>query len=318
MKVGGATESSPLVFGGSIVDLSRVLAAVDFSSPARSAFEYALALATRHGAELVVVQAVPPEQPFNHEGRERSALKTSLRRMAEEANLEFTYRVQHGDPAEIILLHAQSIRPDVIVIGSHQRRGLERWRVGSVSEHVVAQASVPVLVVPARLRLAATGAFRHVAVAVDPTAAPDAAVQHALQVATDATERITLLHAVPGFESGVPPHFYGYGVAEYQRQLARDARHAMQLAAPVKRESRPAIYTRVLRGETATDFSRVLESIGADLLVVGVPRRGILARALFGTTAARLLKAIDIPMLAVPSIAKRIRRQEDASLPRAA
>lgn len=300
------------------MDLSRVLAAVDFSSPARSAFDYALALATRHGAELVVVQAVPPEQPFNHEGRERFALKTSLRRMAEEAQVEFTYRVQHGDPAEIILLHAQSIRPDVIVIGSHQRRGLDRWRVGSVSEHVVAKASVPVLVVPARLRLAATGAFRHVAVAVDPTAAPDAAVQHALDVASDMTERITLLHAVPGFESGVPPRFKGYGVAEYQRQLARDARHAMQLAVPVKRESRPAIHTRVLRGESTTEFSRVLESIGADLLVVGVPRRGILARALFGTTAARLLKAIDVPVLAVPGIGKRVGRIEDVALQRAA
>jgi nucleotide-binding universal stress UspA family protein len=77
------------------VDLSRVLAAVDFSSPARSAFDYALALAKRHGAELVVVQAVPPEQPFNREGRERFALKTSLGRSAEEAQVEFTYRVQH-------------------------------------------------------------------------------------------------------------------------------------------------------------------------------------------------------------------------------
>ena len=300
------------------MDLSRVLAAVDFSSPARSAFDYALALAKRHGAELVVVQAVPPEQPFNREGRERFALKTSLGRRAEEAQVEFTYRVQHGDPAEIILLHAQSIRPDVIVIGSHQRRGLDRWRVGSVSERVVAQASVPVLAVPARLRLAATGDFRHVAVAVDPTAASDAAVEHALQVASAATERITLLHAVPGFESGVPPHFYGYGVAEYQSQLVRDARRAMQLAVPVKRESRPAIYTRVVRGETATEFSRVLESIGADLLVVGVPRRGIVARALFGTTAARLLRAIDVPVLAIPGIGKRIGREENVSLPRAA
>ena len=41
--------------------VSRVLAAVDFSKPARGAFEYALALSKHHRAELVVVHAVPPQ-----------------------------------------------------------------------------------------------------------------------------------------------------------------------------------------------------------------------------------------------------------------
>ena len=61
------------------MNLSRVLAAVDFSTPARSAFDYALALAKRHGAKLAVVQAVPPDQPFNWAGRGRLTLKTDLR-----------------------------------------------------------------------------------------------------------------------------------------------------------------------------------------------------------------------------------------------
>ena len=68
-RVGGANESSPLSLGGSIVNLSRVLAAVDFSAPARRAFDYALDLAKRHGAKLAVVHAVPPDQPFNWAGK---------------------------------------------------------------------------------------------------------------------------------------------------------------------------------------------------------------------------------------------------------
>ena len=73
--------------------------------------------------------------------------------MASKAKVEFSYRVQHGDPAEIVLLHASSVRPDVIVVGCHQRRGLERLRAGSVRASVVAKTSIPVLVVPARPRL---------------------------------------------------------------------------------------------------------------------------------------------------------------------
>ena len=57
---------------------SRVLAAVDFSKPARRAFEYALALSQRHGAELVVVQAVPLNQALSWHARERFALTAKL------------------------------------------------------------------------------------------------------------------------------------------------------------------------------------------------------------------------------------------------
>ena len=39
--------------------LARVLAAVDFSRPSRNAFDFALALARSHRAELVAVHAVP-------------------------------------------------------------------------------------------------------------------------------------------------------------------------------------------------------------------------------------------------------------------
>lgn len=297
--------------------LSRILAAIDFSSQARSAFDQALALAKRHGAELVAVQAVPKDHSFNREGRERLALKASLTTLADEARVPFSYRVQHGDPAEIILLHAQAVHPDVIVVGSHQRRGLDRLRAGSVAERVIAKATVPVLLVPARLRTATGGAFRHVAVAVDLRAGSDGAVERALALASDTADRITLLHVVPGFSSGVPPHLYRYGVAEYQSQLVRDARQRLQLAVPAQRQSRAAIHTRVLRGDTAAEISRVVSSIGADLLIVGAPRRGAVARALFGTTAARLLKVIDVPLLAIPGVGQTSGREANVSLPAA-
>jgi nucleotide-binding universal stress UspA family protein len=296
------------------VNLSRVLAAVDFSAPARNAFDHALAIAKRHGAELAVVQAVPADQPFNWAGGERLTVKTDLRRLADAAGVPFTYRVQHGDAAEIILLHAQSVRPDVIVVGSHQRRGLERWRAGSVAEGVLAKATVPVLLVPAGLRTATGRAFRDVAVAVDLKGGVDGALERAFSLASDAADRITLLHVVPGFPAGVPPHLYRYGVAEYQSQLVRDAVVRLQLAVPAQRPSRAAIHTRVLRGDTAAEISRAVSSIGADLLIVGVPTRGLLARTLFGTTAARLLKVIDVPMLAIPAVLETGRRKERVSL----
>ena len=281
---------------------SRVLAAVDFSKPARGAFEYALALSKQHGAELVVVQAVPRNEAFSWHARERRALTAKLQRRADQADVAFKGKVQQGDPAAIILSHARTLRADVIVAGTHQRRGIDRFTDGSVAERIAAKATVPVLLIPWRRHVNTIRPFSHVAVAIDFSTVSNRAVKQALALANDSGDRVTLLHVVPGFSSGVPPHLYRYGIAEYQDQLMRDARRRLQLAVPLKRQTPAAIHARVLLGDTATKISRVVDSIDADLLVVGVPKRGVVSRALFGTTAARLLRVSRVPMLAVPDV----------------
>lgn len=295
----------------------RVLAAVDFSAPAGPAFDEALAIAARRRGELVAIQAVPADQSFDALGSERLALKTGLEAKAADAGVPFGYRAQHGDPADIILLHAASVRPDVIVIGSHQRRGWARWRAGSVSARVVAGADVPVLQVPVG-GSAAEGRFRHVAVAVDLRERADVAAERALALTGDSADRITFLHVVPGSPSGVSPAMYRYGVADYQRHLLLDAHRRMQLVVPRRRPSRAAVHSRILRGDTVTEIGRSVASLRVDLLIVGAPRRGALARALFGSTPRRLSTIVGVPVLSIPDAARGHDRPRDAALPRAA
>ena len=101
--------------------LTRILTAVDFSEPARAAFEHALVLSRTNNAELTVVHAVPKDRPFRWHSRERSAMIAALRQAAEAAGVRFKVSVQHGDPASVILLHARARPPDLIVLGTHQR-----------------------------------------------------------------------------------------------------------------------------------------------------------------------------------------------------
>ena len=280
--------------------LSRVLVGVDFSKPARRAFEYALALSRRHRAELIVVQAVPTDQPFAQHGRARLALAEKLRHAAAAARVGFTHRVQTGDPAEIILLHSRSVRPDVIVVGTHQRSGIRRLRERSVAGRVAATATVPVLVVPPHRRHSGPDdPFRHVAVAIDFGPASNRAIEHALALASDAADRVTLLHVTPGFSADVPPHLYGYGLEEDQDPRIRDARQRLQRAVPATPHA-GLVDVQVLRGDVTTEIARAVDRIGAELLVAGVPRRGVISRALFGSTVARLLRVVGVPVLAVP------------------
>ena len=62
-----------------MIQLSRILCAIDFSTPARTAFVRALALNREHNAELTVVQAVPVAASFNFGGRVRMTPIATLR-----------------------------------------------------------------------------------------------------------------------------------------------------------------------------------------------------------------------------------------------
>ena len=290
---------------------SRILAGVDSSPASRGALDCALAMSARYGAELVVVHAVPPGRPFSWRAGARAALMERLRQEAAQVNVALTERVQSGEPAETILLRAQTLRPDLIVVGTTQRSGIERIRAGSVAERVAAKATVPVLLVPRRRRTSAPHPFRHIAVAVDFSASSGRAIEQARALAIGPGDRITLIHVVPGFSSAVRPYLDGYAVVPYQDERIREARLRLRNAASVERASRIPIDTRVVPGDTTTEINRVVDTIGADLLVVGVPKRSAVSRAVFGTTAARLHRSVRVPLLAVPETKRVVNAEGD-------
>jgi nucleotide-binding universal stress UspA family protein len=288
-----------------VTKIHRVLAAVDFSESARAAFDRALAISRLHGAELIVVHAVPTDRPFGWHARERIALIESLRHAAGAAGVRFTASVQHGDPAGVILLHAGSRKPDLIVLGSNKRSGFERFRFGSVAETVAREAAPPVLVVPAEAGAVAASEppFRNILVAIDFSDGSGDAIARALAMA-NGESRVTVMHAL----NGVPfelAHRYAYHLMEpeYQRSLARAARRRLAALIPSGTAAAGRVHTRVVTGDTAAAISRVAADIGADLILVGVTARGAIGRLVMGSTAARVMRTAGRPVLAIPQLA---------------
>ena len=285
--------------------LHRVLAAVDFSEPARAAFDHALALSRLHDAELLVVHAVPTDRAFRWDGRERIALIGSLRHAAQAAGVRFRVSVQHGDAAGVILLHAKSRQVDLIVLGSSTRSGLDRFRFGSVAETVAREATQPVLVVPAGTGKTgdSTTPFKNILVAVDFGEGSSAAVERALSMA-NGESRVTVVHVI----RGVPfdrSYRYPYHLMEpeYQRNLARVAWRRMGSIVPVGAAKGRKVHTRVVTGEPTAEIARVAAEVGAELILVGVTARGPIGRLIMGSTAARVIRSAGRPVLAIPQLA---------------
>jgi nucleotide-binding universal stress UspA family protein len=128
--------------------LGRILCAIDLEKASERAFDRALALAIIGEAKLFLLHATPANVPFSSRARERLEYLRQFRERAEAAGVKVRIEEQHGDPAGLIVLHAQARKVDIVVLGSNRRRGWQRLREGSVSERVLRRAAWPVLIVP--------------------------------------------------------------------------------------------------------------------------------------------------------------------------
>ena len=126
----------------------RVLCAIDLENASERAFDRALSLALLGGARLFILHAVPAKVPFSSRAAERLQYLNELRERAEAAGVKVRVEEQHGDPARVIVLHANARKVDIVVLGSNKRRGWQRLREGSVAARVVRRAAWPVLIVP--------------------------------------------------------------------------------------------------------------------------------------------------------------------------
>lgn len=128
--------------------IRMILCAIDLTKASRNAFDRALSVARASKARLYILHVVPADRRFSWRGRERLDLLTGLRQRAEREGVVVRVVEQQGDPAELIVLHANSRKADLVVLGSNRRRGWQRFRQGSVGERVLRRAEWSVLIVP--------------------------------------------------------------------------------------------------------------------------------------------------------------------------
>jgi nucleotide-binding universal stress UspA family protein len=128
--------------------LGRILCAIDLEKASERAFDRALSLATIGNARLFILHVTPAKVPFSRRAGERLEYLTELRERAEAAGVKVRVDEQHGDPADLIALHATAKDADIVILGSNRRRGWQRLREGSVAERVLRRAAWPVLIVP--------------------------------------------------------------------------------------------------------------------------------------------------------------------------
>ncbi len=137
----------------------HILVATDFSETSRGAIDVACELASDSGAALTLVHTcevpvytevpVPPDVMVPIVDGARARLEDLVRSL-QPACPRAKAITRVGVPWEQILAAAEEVGADLIVLGTHGRRGLAHALIGSVAERVVRLAPVPVLTVRSR------------------------------------------------------------------------------------------------------------------------------------------------------------------------
>ncbi len=138
--------------------INTILCPVDFSDASRKAVQYAKEFAAGMGASVHLLNVVEPRPmavdiTLNYvpleEDLEKAAiedLKLILQELT-QAGLKAECSIEFGNPSDVILEKADELDVNLVIMGSHGKKGLSRFIMGSVAETVVRKANCPVLIV---------------------------------------------------------------------------------------------------------------------------------------------------------------------------
>jgi len=142
-------------------DFKTILYTTDFSESSDFAFEYALAMARKYGARLLVLHVINepvdlrgfyvPHISFEkleeeiEEGAQKMMEKFCRTKIRDFDNYESF--IVPGIPYDEIIKKAQEAEADLIILGTHGRTGLDHVLFGSTAEKVVRKSPVPVMTI---------------------------------------------------------------------------------------------------------------------------------------------------------------------------
>lgn len=142
--------------------IHRILVPTDFGECSTPALRFAVDLAEKFGAELVLLHVVqdlalampdavmPAPIPGPDLGQLIDAGKGGLANLIERENLaRFSPRteVRVGSPVAEIVAAAGDLKADLLCVGTHGRTGLAHLLLGSQAERIIREAPCPVLTV---------------------------------------------------------------------------------------------------------------------------------------------------------------------------
>jgi nucleotide-binding universal stress UspA family protein len=297
-----------------VIEFKQIICPVDFSESSVRALAYAAALTRWYDAHLTVLHVVPTFESMQVRGdlgdpvrvvtpmpREQVLAEMSRSLSLAAVSPRATPIAEAGDPQATIIDQAVSKKADLIVMGTHGRRGFKRLLLGSVTEAVLREAPCPVLTVPPHASAGVPDAvtFKRLLCPIDFSPSALLALGFALDLARQADGRVTLLHVIEWLAEEEPRASTHFNVPEYRRYMVEDAQERLRNLVAEESRTWVEIDDVVVFGRAHREILRAAEAKPADLIVMGAQGRGGIGLALFGSSTQQIVRGSMCPVLTV-------------------
>ena len=277
------------------MDIKNVLVPVDFSPASRLAVNYAVSLARKFRAKLILMHVVESSvlaHPFRAEsariekehGEQALRMLSALLAPEDQDDLDLRIVIKSGDIKDEISSAIREQHADIAVMGTHGRGLFGRWLIGSVTETILRKVSVPILTV---CRATRSLTFNRILFATDLSESSKQGFGFALEMARMMRSDVVLVHALD--KMGLT-----YGGSEMvgyvsQQNIGEAKANLAEFVAEGSRQN-VKIETVVVEGVAGEEILKAADENTADLILITVQNKGLVERALLGTTAERVIR----------------------------
>lgn len=304
------SASHPATFPTTAPPIRSLLVATDFSPGADRALAWAVHLAARYEAEVHVLHVShheaavrsPSRLDAGEEASPESVAETPMRRVLQryrEAGVPLHTHIEQGTAvAPRIARAAHAQHADLVVVGTHGRRGVRRLMLGSVAEEVVRTADRPVLVVPPEAH-APEPELGRVLMPIDFSGFSLGALPWARGLSEAFEARLELYHVIESYSLAEV-----YGLEAILVSGAHPSMKALahEMAERIQQELTAAHIDAAVHldeGHAAASITQFARTYGADMIVMASHGRTGFQRFLLGSVTTRVLRTAPCPMLIV-------------------
>jgi len=305
-----------------MIQIKKILFPTDFSRCAEQAFVHALHLARQYNAELHILHAVVwgyseihhPVLYFpNTDVIEKEMVKLGISRMKDtvEAHdvegIKINQVQQRGlSVAPVILDYANEKDIDLIVMGTHGRRGLGHMVLGSVAEEIVRLAPCPVLTIREYEDPRPVEALNRILVPVDFSGPAKEALCHAKEIASFYDAQLQLLHVVE--QPLLPAYYMTDSIYMLNPDIDLKQRARQELEELIRDTGGPDIPVDIIvtEGRAAKEIVTFAETNEDGMIVISTHGLTGIKHMLIGSVSEKVVRMAPCPVFTVKAFGKSL------------
>lgn len=305
-----------------MIKIRRILFPTDFSRCANQALAHAIYLASKYQAELHVLHGIVLHYDDSSlatniiRGREKFFNQVEIftrDRMSDDLTnfdikgLSVKLVQKRGiSAAPVILDYTIENNIDLIVMGTHGRRGLGHLFLGGVTEEVVRHARCPVFTIREQKNPIDIHALKRILVPADFSDHCKSALIHAKEIADTYDAKIELLHV---YEERVYPPFFAsdkVSMFEFQPDLKSKIRKSLIKFFKETVGQEEEVRVKVLEGHAARDIVRYADKKNTDLIVIATHGLTGIKHLLVGSVTEKVVRMASCPVFVVRTFGKSL------------